>query len=103
MITALVKWQLTNGISTEEAIERFKQSIPYYKGLDGLVRKYIAIKPEEGYGYGIYLWRDKATAEAFYQQVTPVIKEETGSEPEIEYFDTPIVVDNASDETLIYQ
>lgn len=103
MITALVKWRLAPGITAEQAIERFKQSTHYYVGLPGLVRKYIAINREKHFGYGIYLWHDQDTAEAFYTRVTPVIREETGSDPEIEFFDTPIIVDNLSAETLIYE
>lgn len=102
MITAFVKWQLDQDISRAEALERFKNSIPVYKGRPGLVRKYICIEPEESYGYGVYLWENREAAEAFYEMASPMIREETGSDPEIQYFDTPIVVDNSTGETLFY-
>jgi len=103
MITAVVTWQVEPGISRAALLERLKRSIPVYRGRAGLVRKYICLDLEHDRGYGIYLWEDRESAEAFYAMARPIIRAETGAEPDIRLYDTAVVVDNFSGETNIYE
>lgn len=102
MITAIVNWRVAPGVDRPTLLERFKKSIPVYKNLPGLVRKYICFDIERSQGFGIYLWETREQAEAFYKMATPIIKQETGFEPTVNLYDTPIVVDNLTGETLVY-
>ena len=102
MITVIVDWQAPPQANREQLIEEFSESIPLYKGRDHLIRKYIVYDPETNAGKGIYLWDDRAAAEAFYAMAAPKIREETGHDPVISYFETPILVDNQTGETSIY-
>ncbi|MCC5868445.1 MAG: hypothetical protein JJU27_08020 [Gammaproteobacteria bacterium] len=101
-ITVLVKWPIEQGVSPPAAAERVRTSIPYYEGRPGLIRKYISINSQAGYGYGIYLWESRELAEKFYEEMKPIIAESTGAEPEIEYLDTLVVVDNVTGETEVF-
>ena len=102
MITAIVHWRADEGISREELLTRFRKSIPVYKGREHLLRKYICFDMEAHRGLGVYLWDDRAAADAFYEIARPMIKEETGYDPVVEFFDTPIIVDNVTGATEIF-
>lgn len=94
MITAISRFQLRPGLSREEALAEIHETIPVYRGRDGLVRKYICLNFEERWGCGIYLWKTRAQAEAFFAFARAKIREQTGSEPEITLLETPVIVDN---------
>jgi hypothetical protein len=102
MITAIVRWRLAEPVSREQLIERFQHSLPVYRNRPGLVRKYLCFDAASGRGMGIYLWEDRARAEAFYEIAVPIIRSETGSDPEIEYIDTPMVVDNLTGDVSVH-
>ena len=50
---------------------------------------------------GVYLWETRATAEAVYNNEWKArVKQLYGSEPEITWFDTPVIVDNQAGGTI---
>jgi hypothetical protein len=101
MITAIVNFKLPADIDAKKAAELFKGSVPKYRGLKGLVRKYYLFDAEKRIGGGVYLWKSKQDAEAVYTpQWKAYIAERYGTPPDIRYFDTPVVVDNESDKVL---
>lgn len=101
MITAIVTWHADPGVDRQTLIERLKKSIPVYAGRPGLVRKYICLDPENDRGFGIYLWESRAAAEAFYEMARPIIREETGAEPQAALYETVVIVDNVTGETRV--
>lgn len=101
MITVFSKFQLRPELSREQAVEEIKETIDWYRGREGCLRKYICLNWEERWGYGVYLWDRRDLAEEFYAQATAEIERQTGSKPEILYFDTPVIVDNLTDEVFI--
>jgi hypothetical protein len=98
MITALVQFALSAPISLAEATQRFESSAPKYQNLPGLVRKYY-VRSEDGRSAGgIYLWESRATAEAVYNgEWRERVEKLYGAKPTIQWFDTPVVVDNRAD------
>ena len=76
MITAIVQFSLPKPISLEEAARAFELTAPKYQGLRGLVRKYYLRS-------AVYNGEWKARVKQLY-----------GSEPEISWFETPVIVDN---------
>lgn len=94
MITAISKFRLRPGLTRQTAIEEIKETIPVYQGRPGLVRKYICLDFDNGYGCGIYLWETRQQAEQFFTFARAKIREQTGSEPEITLLETPVIVDN---------
>ena len=101
MITAVVQFKLTNGTSLDDARAIFQSTAPRYQGMPGLLRKYYLFDPETGTGGGCYLFETRAAAEAvFNEDWRALIKDKYGAERGIQYFETPVVVDNVSNEIV---
>lgn len=101
MITAIVQFKLPEHTSLEEATTIFQSTAPRYRGMSGLARKYYLFDAQTGKGGGCYLIENRATAEAiFNDEWRALIQDKYGAEPEIQYFDTPVVVDNVVGEII---
>ena len=98
MITAIVRFPLPPGTTGDDATSLFEKSAPNYRGVPGLVRKYY-LYGDDCSGGGVYLWHSRDAAERFYSEAwRNTIRQRYGTQPEILFFDTPVIVDNA-DET----
>lgn len=96
MITAFVQFKIPEGTSRDDIVKAFNTTKPKYEGLSGLVRKYYLIG-EEGTAGGAYLWESREAAESVYtDEWREMIAERYGSAPVITYFETPVIVDNAT-------
>jgi len=72
------------------------------RGLSGLIRKYYLFDAESRTGGGCYLWESREAAERVYNaEWRKMITERYGTAPEISYFETPVVVDNALGKTIL--
>lgn len=97
MITEIVTFKLPVGISREEVVARFRASAPRWRDNPDLIRKNYLYDAATGTGGGVYLWRDRASAERWHgAEFRRKIAETYGAEPEFRYFETPIVVDAAA-------
>jgi hypothetical protein len=102
MITAIVRFKLPPTVKLAEAAELFKGSAPKYRQLPGLVRKYYLYDSDAGVGGGVYLWKSREAADRVYTtEWKQSLAQRYGAEPEISYFATPVVVDNAIDEISV--
>jgi hypothetical protein len=100
MITAVVQFKLPKGTKREDMIGVFKATAPNYRGIPGLIRKYY-LYGDEGTAGGAYLWESREAADAVYtDDWRKMVAERYGSEPEIAYFETPVVVDNVSGDVI---
>ena len=95
MIIAQVQFPRSEPISLEDVTAIFESTAPKYKGRQGLQKK-IYTRSEDGLIVGaLYFWDSRADAEATY---TPpwreMVTSKYGTEPEITFFDAPVVVDN---------
>jgi hypothetical protein len=54
------------GLTKARADELFAQTAQIYVGVPGLVRKYFGYSDDGATIVGVYLWRSKADADAFY-------------------------------------
>ena len=96
MITAIVQFDLPADVDRQKASEIFQRIAPLYRKMDGLIHKYFCFS-DEGKGAGIYLWETREAAEKVYAGVwRERIKELYGVEPEIQYYEPLLVVDNAA-------
>lgn len=101
MITAIVNFQLPTPLTREAARALFLQSAPKYQALDDLLRKYYLLSADGRTAGGVYLWHSRAAAEAFYDTAwRDFIRSKYGCDPVVEYFETPVVIDNQSGEIL---
>ncbi|MBM1169993.1 YdhR family protein [Microvirga arabica] len=95
MITAIVRFPLPQGLSPDEVKKAYEHSAPQFRGAPGLVRKYYLHGADQT-GGGVYLWESREAAEAMYSDAwRQRIAERFGTPPTIEYFDTPLIIDNA--------
>lgn len=98
MITAIVQFRPANPLPPDAAADSFEQSAPRFQALDGLVRKYFLYE-ENGVSGGVYLWNTREEAEAYFDEAWKDRMEgQFGDRPEVTYFDSPVIVDNASGE-----
>jgi hypothetical protein len=73
----------------------FEKSAPNYRGVPGLVRKYY-LYGDDRIGGGVYLWDSRDAAERFYSEAwRSTIAQRYGAQPEILFYETPVIVDNA--------
>ena len=97
MITAVVTFKLPEGTTREQWLETIKAASTRFQSVPGLIRKQF-LYDDKGIGGGVYLWETREAAEACYRGPwrEAVRKTAGGNEPNIAWFDTPIVVDNES-------
>lgn len=65
MITVISRFPLPAGLDVETLTAKFVDSVPRYQAVPGLDRKYY-YRTEDNHGGGVYLFRDRASAEAFF-------------------------------------
>lgn len=97
MIVAIVTFKLPKRWSVAQAAEVFRSTAPKYLGRPGLVRKHYYVSEGGDRAGGIYLWETREAAEACYsKEWKTTVTEKYGSEPEIQYAEVPVSVDNVS-------
>jgi hypothetical protein len=101
MVTAIVQFKLPRFMTREKGEEVFSTTAPKYREIPGLIRKYYLLSQDGLTAGGVYLWRSREHAQQLYtQEWRQFILEKYGAEPMVEYFETPVVVDNLLGEIL---
>jgi hypothetical protein len=101
MITVITSFKLSKPITREAARSLFLSKAPRYRGVAGLLRKCYVLSQDGSTAGGVYLWHSRAEAEAMYTESWRAIARETyGADPSVTYFESPVVVDNVTDEIL---
>jgi hypothetical protein len=101
MITALIQFKLPRPVTKEQAQEIFLCSAPKYQDIPGLIRKYYIISRDGKTAGGIYLWRSREDAERIYSDNWQAfILEKYEALPTVTYFETPVIVDNSTGQTI---
>ena len=102
MITALVQFKLQQPHSIEKAREIFSGTAPKYRDTYGLIRKYYLLSEDGGTAGGVYLWQTREDAERLYtDEWKKFIFDKYGALPSVTFFESPVVVDNATGEIVI--
>lgn len=97
MITEIVTLKLPPGTTAEQVMSNFEKTAPAWQGNPDLIRKNYLFDPENGIVGGVYLWKDRAQAEKWHgAEFREQAKQLYGAEPDIRFFETPIVVDNVT-------
>lgn len=101
MIAAVVQFMLPAPVTREKARDLYLETAPKYRVVEGLIRKYYLLSQDGRAGGGVYLWKSKAHAEKlFTPEWRQFIKERYGAEPQISFFESPVVVDNLTGEII---
>jgi hypothetical protein len=101
MITEIVIFRLPDGMSRDDALAKYRLSMPIWQANPDLIRKAYLFNEASREGGGVYLWKTIDAAKlahgaAFQER----IRSTYGSDPEIRYFETPILIDNAAQEVI---
>ncbi|MEK6710455.1 MAG: YdhR family protein [Nitrospinota bacterium] len=97
MITAIVTARIPQGLTYEKYVENTRRGAPRFQQIPGLIRKNFLFSEAQGLGGGVYLWESREAAEKCYAGVwRENFMRAFGVEPNIAYFDTPVVVDNSA-------
>jgi hypothetical protein len=103
MITALVQFRLPQPVTREKAQQLFIGSAPKYREASGLglIRKYYLLSEDGQTAGGVYLWKSKKDAAGLHtKEWENVIRERYGALPTVTYFESPVVVDNLTNEII---
>ena len=101
MITEIVTFKLPEGMTHEDVVANFEKTAPNWRANPDLIRKNYLVDAINRVAGGVYLWKERAHAEKWHGEAfRQKVKEIYGSEPEIQFFDTPIVVDNVTGEIV---
>jgi Putative mono-oxygenase ydhR len=97
MITAVVTFKIPPGITRAQWMEQTRSVATRFQTVPGLIRKQF-LYSDQGLAGGVYLWETREAAETCYRGPwrDNVLKASGGSEPNIAWFDTEVVVDNES-------
>jgi hypothetical protein len=72
-----------------------RDTIPQYESLPGLSYKMYSFAQADGQFGGIYLWKDAAAAQAWFNPAWfDRVKRERGVEANVRYFEIPVALDN---------
>lgn len=101
MITEIITFGIPEGMTREEVLANYRRSAPTWRANPDLIRKNYIFDPQTRRAGGVYLWRSmdgarRARDAAWLERV----RRTYGSEPVVQYFETPIVADNALGQTI---
>lgn len=101
MITTITTFRLPKPLTRDEARSIFLSTAPKYRDVAGLVRKSYVLSEDGRTAGGIYLWKSRQDAEAMYTESwRAFVRDKYGSDPSITWFDSPVVVDNVTNEIV---
>lgn len=102
-VIALVRFPIAQGMDDEELKQKFLASTDRYAGTDGIIRKHYMATRDRKYGGAVYVFEDQAAADRVHDAAwVAQIKDRYGVEPEVEYLDNPVIVDNEKGEVLSF-
>lgn len=97
--TVLVIYKLAPGTDRASALKLQEDAAPRFQGIEGLRSKHFLYQEEEGTAGGFYTWETLDKAEAFHSEAwLDSMEERMGSRPELTFFETAVLVDNADGE-----
>jgi len=102
MITAIATFRLPNRLTVDEAKSIFRSTAPRYQAQPGLVRKYYVLSEDGLTAGGVYLWQSRQAADALYTDAwRAFVTEKYGAAPQLVYMETPVIVDNTTQQILV--
>ncbi|MHB8667041.1 MAG: monooxygenase [Burkholderiales bacterium] len=94
-VIAIVSFKLPQKQTLDRATATFQATAPKYLGMPGLLRKNYFLTDDGTRAGGIYVWESRDAAECVYTpEWKAFVRGKYGSDPEIVYVDTPVLVDN---------
>src|SRR6188474_613659 len=101
MISEIVLFRLPDGMSRADAMTKYRARVSMWQANPDLVHKAFLFDETSRRGGGVYLWKNieaakQAHGPAFQDRINAVF----GARPAFQYFDAPVVIDNASKQVI---
>ena len=101
MISELVMFDLPEGMTRAEVVQGMREVAPAWRSNPDLIRKTFLYDPANSRTGALYLWKTRTAAEAAHDAAwRQRVMDRYGSVPTLQYFETPLVVDNALGQTI---
>lgn len=95
MITVITRFAVPSTLNASQMREAFTQAAPGFRKVPGLIRKQFLLSADGRTAGGVYLWEDEEVARSFMQQrVAPMIREKYQVEAMMEFYESPVLVEN---------
>ena len=102
MITAIATFRLPRRLTVDEAKAIFQSTAPRYQSQPGLIRKYYVLSEDGLTAGGVYLWNTRQDADTLYDYAwRAFVAEKYGAPPQVTYMESPVVVDNTTQQILV--
>ena len=102
MITEIVIFDIPDGMTREEVVTNYHRSAPKWRANADLIRKNYLYDADKRRAGGVYLWRSMQAARRAHDAAwLDRVGRTHGSEPIVQYFETPLVADNAIGRTIV--
>jgi heme-degrading monooxygenase HmoA len=94
-ISVITRFPLPVGATADQIRAAFDEAAPKFRNVPGLVRKQFLHSKDGRTAGGVYLWNDERAARAFMnERVAPMIRAKFQVDPSIEFYDSPVIVEN---------
>ena len=101
MITVITRFTVPTTINASQMRAGFTQDAPAFRNVPGLIRKQFLLSADGQTAGGVYLWEEEEAARSFMQQrVAPMIREKYQVEPTIEFYHSPVLVENGAPQNV---
>ena len=95
MTTVVTRFPLPANVAADDIRAAFTEAAPHFRNVPGLVRKQFLLSLDGKTAGGVYLWSDDVAARSFMnERVAPMIREKFQVDPTVEFYDSPIIVEN---------
>src|SRR5215831_11339932 len=101
MIIAITRFAVPATINASQMRAAFTQAAPGFRNVPGLIRKQFLLSADGKTAGGVYLWEEEDAARSFmHQRVAPMIREKYHAEPTMEFYHSPVLVENGEPQNM---
>ena len=94
MITVVVKFKISDTLTSKILKEKFIETSTMYQQVDGLLRKNYIADIENKYAGGVYTFVSMKSAKNWFDEDRIEWITQRFSKPEVAYYESPVIVDN---------
>ena len=94
MITVVVKFKISDTLTSKILKEKFIETSTIYQKVDGLLRKNYIADIENKYAGGVYTFVSLKSAKNWFDEDRIEWITQRFSKPEVAYYESPVIVDN---------
>ena len=100
MIIVKVTFQIPKEMDLKTLKGKFQETAPLYRDAKGLIRKNYICDLDKSIGGGIYCFESREDADSWFDEERIHWLTDRYSKPDIEYFSSPVIVDNVSGDII---